>query len=178
MAMARARHALMQAGLDPSVPLTAASSVTNEVWLTDSHVVRVNRRPNQRLRREAILGPSLPSEIGYPLVVAYGGRLGYQAERKDQNYVDAGDTANTEIAIYDYGDKTMVFETRGLSVNDSADEEINKLFKTSRGNKIGVIFYGSEGYLVQRSYSWDRKAEEYEDVLNAATSRELVGEVS
>lgn len=76
MAMARARHALLQAGLDSTVPLEAASSVTNEVWLTPTHVVRVNRRPNQRLRREAILGPSLPPEIGYPMVVAYGGRMG------------------------------------------------------------------------------------------------------
>ncbi|MEZ5165063.1 MAG: phosphotransferase [Acidimicrobiales bacterium] len=76
MAMARARHALLHAGLDSTVPLEAASSVTNEVWLTPTHVVRVNRRPNQRLRREAILGPSLPAEIGYPMVVAYGGRMG------------------------------------------------------------------------------------------------------
>jgi len=44
----------------------------------------------------------------HPLsVIAYGGRLGYQAERNDDSYVDAGDTANTEIGIYDYGDKTM-----------------------------------------------------------------------
>jgi predicted dehydrogenase len=86
-------------------------------------------------------------------VIAYGGRLGYQAERKDDGYVDAGDTANTEVGIYDYGDKTMVFETRGLSVNDSADEEINKLFQSTRGDKIGVIFYGTEGYLVQRTYT-------------------------
>jgi aminoglycoside phosphotransferase len=76
MAMARARHALLQAGLDSTVPLEPASSVTNEVWLTPHHVIRVNRRPNQRLRREAILGPSLPAEIGYPMVVAYGGRMG------------------------------------------------------------------------------------------------------
>ncbi len=76
MAMARARHALLQAGLDSTVPLHAATSVTNEVWLTDTHVIRVNRRPNQRLRREAILGPSLPAEIGYPMVVAYGGQMG------------------------------------------------------------------------------------------------------
>ena len=86
-------------------------------------------------------------------VIAYGGRLGYQVERRDPNYVDAGDTANTEIAIYDYGDKCIVFETRGLSVNNSADEEINRLFQSNRGNRIGVIFYGSEGYLVQRSYT-------------------------
>ncbi|NOX53649.1 MAG: Gfo/Idh/MocA family oxidoreductase [Planctomycetes bacterium] len=86
-------------------------------------------------------------------VITYGGRLGYQAERKDDNYVDAGDTANTEISIYDYGDKCIVFETRGLSVDNSADEEINRLFQSKKGNKIGVIFYGTEGYLVQRTYS-------------------------
>ncbi len=89
-------------------------------------------------------------------VVSYGGRLGYQAEKGDPNYVDAGDTANTEVSIYDYGDKCIVFETRGLSVKDSHDDEVNRLFgrkKGQGGNVIGVIFYGSEGYLVQRTYS-------------------------
>jgi len=86
-------------------------------------------------------------------VVSYGGRLGYQAERNDDGYVDAGDTANTEVSIYDYGDKCLVFETRGLSVDDSADEELNKLFQSSKGNKIGVLFYGADGYLVQKSYT-------------------------
>ncbi len=85
-------------------------------------------------------------------VISYGGRLGYQAERKDPGYVDAGNTANTEVSIYDYGDKCIVFETRGLSVDDSADDELNKLFDSKSGNKIGVVFYGSEGYLVQTSY--------------------------
>lgn len=86
-------------------------------------------------------------------IISYGGRLGYKAERKDENYVDAGDTANTIVTICDYGDKTLIFETRGLSVDNSADEELNKLFGSTRGNKIGVVFYGSEGYLVQKSYT-------------------------
>lgn len=85
-------------------------------------------------------------------IISYGGRLGYQAERNDEKYVDAGDTANTCVSIYDYGDKCIVFETRGLDVDDSKDEEVNKLMGYSRGNKVGVIFYGSEGYLVQESY--------------------------
>ncbi|HSG70260.1 MAG TPA: Gfo/Idh/MocA family oxidoreductase, partial [Planctomycetaceae bacterium] len=72
-------------------------------------------------------------------VIGYGGRLGYQAERKDPDYVDAGDTPNTIVSIYDYGDKTMVFETRGLSVDNSDDEELNKLFQETSGNKIGVV---------------------------------------
>jgi hypothetical protein len=86
-------------------------------------------------------------------ILTYGGRLGYQAERNDPNYVDAGDTGNTEVSIYNYGDKCIVFETRGLSVDDSADEELNKLFQSTSGNKIGVVFYGSEGYVVQKGYT-------------------------
>ncbi|MEM0926361.1 MAG: Gfo/Idh/MocA family oxidoreductase, partial [Planctomycetota bacterium] len=82
-------------------------------------------------------------------ILTYAGRLGYQAERKDDSYRDAGDTANTQVSIYDYGDKTLVFETRGLSVDGSKDEEINKLFGKDKGNRIGVIFYGSEGYAIQ-----------------------------
>jgi hypothetical protein len=66
--------------------------------------------------------------------------------------VDAGDTANTEVSIFDYGDKCLVFETRGLSVDNCADEELNRLFGSSSGGKVGVVFYGSEGYLVQRTY--------------------------
>ena len=82
-------------------------------------------------------------------VFTYGGRLGYQAERNDPNYVDAGDTANTEISIYDYGDKCIVFETRGLSVDNSADDVLNRLFRSTKGNKMGEVFYGTTGYVVE-----------------------------
>jgi predicted dehydrogenase len=90
----------------------------------------------------------------HPLsVITYGGRLGYQAERKDDSYVDAGDVANTEVSIFDYGEKSLVFETRGLSVENCADEELNKLFGSKTGGKVGVVFYGSGGYLVQKTYT-------------------------
>jgi len=75
-ALARARQALEEAGLPLDLRLERASSVTNEVWLSDRYVVRVNRHPNQRLRREAAIGPLLPAEVGYPPVEAYGGHLG------------------------------------------------------------------------------------------------------
>lgn len=87
-------------------------------------------------------------------IFTYGGRLGYQAERNDPSYVDAGDTGNTEVSIYDYGSKCIVFETRGLSVDDSDDEELNVLFQSKSGNKIGVVFYGTNGYVVQREYNY------------------------
>lgn len=75
--LARAKHALEAAQLDSNVPLTRASSVTNEVWLTPDFAIRVNRRPDHRLRREAQLGPLLPAEVHYPEVVAYGEGMGF-----------------------------------------------------------------------------------------------------
>jgi len=64
-------------------------------------------------------------------VSSYGGRVGY---------VDAGETANTQVAEFNYGDKTLIFEVRGL--------------KTDPYRKAGVgnVFHGSEGYVVLTSY--------------------------
>ena len=64
--------------------------------------------------------------------IAYGGRLGYE---------DAGDVANTEVGLFAFGDKTLVFEVRGLATDPL------------RGANVGVIFYGSEGYVVLTSYT-------------------------
>ena len=60
-------------------------------------------------------------------VITYGGRFGYE---------DAGETPNTEVTILEFGDKTLAFEVRGLNTPDLL------------GAKIGVIFYGTDGYLV------------------------------
>lgn len=71
------------------------------------------------------------SDIGQG-VLSYGGRLGYE---------DAGETANTQICIHDYGDKTLVFEVRGL------------VTENYKGAGVGVIFHGSQGYAVMSTYS-------------------------
>ena len=65
-------------------------------------------------------------------VYAFGGRVGY---------VDAADTPNTEVCVHDYGNKTLIFEVRGLKTADL------------KGAKVGVIFEGSEGYVVLTSYT-------------------------
>lgn len=71
------------------------------------------------------------SDIGQS-VLSYGGRLGYE---------DAGETANTQINIHNYGDKNLVFEVRGLPTDPL------------KGARVGVIFHGSEGYVVLSSYN-------------------------
>jgi hypothetical protein len=75
--MARARQALAGAGLDASVELTRASSVTNEVWITDRHVIRVNRHPNGRLQRVGGGAPMLPPEVRYPEVIGSDSGAGF-----------------------------------------------------------------------------------------------------
>lgn len=65
-------------------------------------------------------------------VLCYGGRFGRE---------DAGDTPNTQVVVHDYGDAALVFEVRGLNTDAYKDA------------KVGVIFEGTEGYLVMTSYS-------------------------
>jgi predicted dehydrogenase len=64
-------------------------------------------------------------------VVSVGGRFGY---------VDDGQTANTQICVFDYGDCELIFEVRGLPTK--------KLLEVGVGN----IFYGTDGYLVCPNY--------------------------
>ncbi|MBI3860427.1 MAG: Gfo/Idh/MocA family oxidoreductase [Planctomycetia bacterium] len=70
------------------------------------------------------------SDIGQA-VFSYGGRLGYE---------DAGETANTQVSVHDYGTQTLVFEVRGLPTD------------SLKGSKVGVIFEGTQGYAVMGSY--------------------------
>jgi predicted dehydrogenase len=64
---------------------------------------------------------------------SFGGRFGYE---------DAGDCANTQVCYFDYGpDKSLAFEVRGLET------------QPLQGANVGVIFYGTEGYAVNPSYS-------------------------
>ena len=65
-------------------------------------------------------------------VVSYGGRLGYE---------DAGETANTQVIIHDYGDQQLVFEVRGLPT------------EALRGAEVGVIFEGADGFVVLTDYT-------------------------
>jgi predicted dehydrogenase len=65
-------------------------------------------------------------------VISYGGRVGYE---------DAGETANTQVIVHEFGPKTLTFEVRGLKTGDL------------RGAKVGVIFEGTDGYVVLPSYN-------------------------
>jgi predicted dehydrogenase len=76
-------------------------------------------------------------------VVSLGGRLGY---------VDDGETPNTQIIRFDYGDCELVFEVRGLPTTGTYP---GKLFAKDAGKKqnyVGNVYYGTEGFLVCPNY--------------------------
>ena len=88
---------------------------------------------------------------GFPVrVSSSGGRFGYE---------DQGETPNTQICTYTYGDGTLlVFEVRGLPTNDEG------------GARVGNLFYGSEGYMIEREF-FDTKGRPIRDVGRAAAPR-------
>ena len=65
-------------------------------------------------------------------VLSVGGRFGY---------IDDGETANTQICLFDYGDSELIFEVRGLPT------------RHLRGASVGNIFYCANGYMVVPNYT-------------------------
>jgi predicted dehydrogenase len=63
---------------------------------------------------------------------SFGGRFGY---------TDDGETANTQLCVFDYGPEKMIFEVRGLKTDDY------------KGVRVGNIFVGTDGYVVCPNYS-------------------------
>lgn len=75
------------------------------------------------IARWALKKPYLPQSV-----MSVGGRFGY---------VDDGETPNTQIALFDYGDCHLIFEVRGLKTNGYGTPPVT----------IGDIIYGTEGYV-------------------------------
>jgi hypothetical protein len=65
-------------------------------------------------------------------VFSVGGRFGY---------TDDGETANTQVCVFDYGSEKMIFEVRGLKSD------------AYKGAGVGNIWVGSEGMVVCPNYS-------------------------
>jgi predicted dehydrogenase len=70
--------------------------------------------------------------------LSVGGRFGYE---------DDGQTANTQICVFDYGDCELIFEVRGLVArNPWPGKDHGTLGKKPR-NWVGNIYYGTDGVL-------------------------------
>jgi hypothetical protein len=96
--------------------------------------------------------------------LSVGGRFGY---------VDDGQTANTQVTAFDYGDSELIFEVRGLPTD------------AYRGAAVGNVFHCANGYLVCTTYqraaayrpngelirSFDGSADHFGNFIAAVRSR-------
>ncbi|WP_422924374.1 Gfo/Idh/MocA family protein [Singulisphaera sp. PoT] len=81
--------------------------------------------------RWLIPGATLPKSV-----ISLGGRFGYQ---------DQGETANTQIAVFDYGDTQLIFEVRGLETKGYFDQSVGNIAHLEEGTIAGNFFYPKKG---------------------------------
>jgi predicted dehydrogenase len=135
--------------IGPKGEHAAPESVNYDLWLGPAPMAKVTRKQfhydwhwqwaygngdlgNQGIHQMDIARWGMGVDTLCKGVMSYGARLGYE---------DAGETANTQVVVLDYGPKTLVFEVRGLET------------KPYRGAGVGVIFEGTDGYVAISSYS-------------------------
>src|SRR5205823_11038362 len=92
-------------------------------------------------------------------VISYGGRLGYS---------DAGETPNTQVCIFDFGDKRIISETRGLKT-DAYRFKGAQIFEGTQGFIAGSSLFDLDGKLVS---TFEGKSENhFANFLAAVKSR-------
>ncbi len=85
-------------------------------------------------------------------VVSLGGRFGYK---------DDGNTANTQVCIYEYDDGTppIIFEVRGLPAKDMKWGQVPAYIIGKAGTRVGNVIHCEGGYIVE-SKAYDNDGNE------------------
>ncbi len=79
------------------------------------------------IARWGIEGATLPRSV-----ISLGGRFGYE---------DQGQTANTQIAVMDFGQTQLIFEVRGLKTDRYMDTGVGNIFHLEGGTIVGQKLY-------------------------------------
>lgn len=96
-------------------------------------------------------------------VLSYGGRFGY---------VDAGETPNTQVCLFDFGDKTIVSETRGLkSAPFRQGFNGGWLFHGTEGTIAGNSLFDHDGKLISTFMGKKKSESHFANFLNACRTR-------
>jgi predicted dehydrogenase len=116
-------------GPAPMIPFSKNHFLYNWHWFWDTGNGDIG---NQGVHEMDIarwgLGVDLPRSV-----VANGGKYIYD---------DDQETPNTLLARFDYGDKELVFEVRGLQTGSEGE-----LVSSRDGNTVGDLFYGDQGWI-------------------------------
>ena len=78
------------------------------------------------IARWMIPGATLPTSV-----VSLGGRFGYK---------DQGETPNTQVAVFEFGDAQLIFEVRGLKAGEYLGEKVGNIVHLEGGTIAGGKF--------------------------------------
>ena len=103
-------------------------------------------------------------------VFSIGGRLGY---------VDDGETANTQMSVFTYGDALLIFEVRGLpektgskTMDKYRGEGIGQVIECEGGYLAGTTAYDKDGAVIKKFTGQGRgEGDHFENFLKAVRSR-------
>jgi predicted dehydrogenase len=79
------------------------------------------------LARWAIPGATLPKSV-----ISVGGRYGYE---------DQGQTPNTQVAVFDYGETQLIFEVRGRACEKYHDQAVGNVYHLEAGIIAGTKYF-------------------------------------
>ncbi|HEX4608114.1 MAG TPA: Gfo/Idh/MocA family oxidoreductase, partial [Urbifossiella sp.] len=101
-------------------------------------------------------------------VCSVGGRFGY---------VDDGQTANTQVCLFDYGESKMVFEVRGLKSPNYKGAGVGNIWVGSEGmvvcpNYAGGVVYNRDGQEVAK-YNGGSDQHHFDNFVKAVRSRRV-----
>lgn len=96
------------------------------------------------IARWALGAESLPKRV-----ISVGGRFGYE---------DDGETPNTQSAIFEYDEGTMIFEVRGLGIEKGQDAR--PVYRVKEGHRaaidVGNVIECEHGYVAEsKAYDYD-----------------------
>jgi hypothetical protein len=97
-------------------------------------------------------------------VQSVGGRFGY---------FDDGQTANTQVTWFDYGDQQLIFEVRGLPTRHLRNVTVGNIYYCANGymvvpNYTSATAYDLDGQQIQQ---WNGRDTHYENFVAAVRSR-------
>ncbi len=82
-------------------------------------------------------------------ILSVGGRFGYE---------DDGETPNTQIALFDYGDSLLLFEVRGLETEEYMGQKIGNLAHAEKGVVAGTTAFDADGKKISMDVPDDGRA--------------------
>ena len=119
---------------------------------------------NQGVHQMDIARWMIPGAVWPKSIVSVGGRFGYE---------DQAETANTQLAIFDYGESLLVFGARGLAGKTNMGVS-NQVYFNEKAKQVNTKSHGLKGIkdpLADRGGTKDQRVDIFQNFIEAVRNR-------